>query len=170
MKNDKNTIPPEHLPEGAIPETITPDYSNDKLRASLNSLRTTPDYETLSAFLLSLRSDYLIVDVSGSKHGSTKPSGKKSGHHIRIVRSTQGQLILPIFTSMAELRSAVPTAQRETVKGVVMPAIEALKLIRTDKFVAAQFDAGSAKFVVLRKFIERVLDEGDALTPDSLNS
>ncbi|MFC7766493.1 hypothetical protein [Leucobacter soli] len=51
-----------------------------------------------------------------------------------------------------------------------MPAFEALRLIRSDRFVAAQFDAGSAALVVLRKYIDLVLagDPIDASTVEGL--
>ncbi|WGD37392.1 SseB family protein [Lysinibacter sp. HNR] len=163
MAGNKNTISLHDLPEGAIPEGVTADYSNDAVRAALDALLAAPDYNTLSTFLLSLREGFLVVDASGSAQG-------KKSHRVRTLRSTKGQLILPIFTSMAELRLAVPTAERNTVRGIVLPATNALALIQADKFAAVQFDAGSAQFVVLRKFITRVLQEDDALSPDSLGS
>lgn len=95
---------------GIIPAEVTADYQNEAAKIALDALMATPDYERLSAFFTAISSDYLVVDVSGSKH-------KKKGTRVRTVRSTKGQLILPVFTSMAELRAAVPVAQRETVKG-----------------------------------------------------
>ncbi|GAA3583541.1 hypothetical protein GCM10022198_03510 [Klugiella xanthotipulae] len=168
MAHRDNETPPETpsggaLPDGSapsvVPEGVTADYRNDAARAALDTLMASPDYTTLAAFLRAISTDYLVVDVSGSRH--------KKGTRIRTVRSTQGQLILPLFTSMAELRAAVPVAQRSTVQGAVMPAITALTLITTDSFVAAQFDAGSAKFIVLRKFISRILT-GEEITAEAL--
>ena len=86
-------------------------------------------------------------------------TAKKKATHIRTIRSTKGQLLLPLFTSMEELRAAVPKGQAQHVKGAFMPALEALRLIGTSPFVAAQFDAGSAALVVLRKYIELALGD-----------
>lgn len=117
---------------------ITPDYENKEVRDALDALQKTPDYEHLAAFLLSLREGYLVIDVTGT------------GKRARTLRSTNGQLVLPIFTSMGELRAAA----KKGAKGAVMPALEALALIRSDRFVAAEFDPASSKQVMLRKYVE----------------
>lgn len=46
----------------------------------------------------------------------------------------------------------------------MMPALEALRMIRTQPFVAAQFDVGSAALVVVRKYIDLALDGGEEIT------
>lgn len=137
------------MAEAQIPDGLTADYANSGVRAALDALQATPDYEHLAAFLSSLREGFLVVDVTGTP--------KKKSTRIRTIRSTRGQLLLPLFTSMSEVRLAVPKAQAEQVKGAIMPIAEALRLIHSDRFVAAQFDAGSAALVVLRKYIELVL-------------
>lgn len=153
------------MAEAQIPDGVSADYENSAARAALDAFAATPDYAGLAAFLTAALDGYLVVDVTGTQ--------KKKTTRIRTTRSTTGQLILPLFTSMAELRRAVPKKQAEHVRGAVMPAREALHLIHSDRFVAAQFDAGSAKLVVLRKFLERALDEalaGRPLTAADLES
>lgn len=144
-----------------IPEGLTADYENAEVRRSLAALQATPDYERLAAFLASLREGYLVVDVTGTH--------RDKATHIRTIRSTRGQLLLPVFTSMAELRRAVPKGKADQAKGAILPALEALRLIRSDRFVAAQFDAGSAALVVLRKYIDLVLD-GAPIEPAALEA
>ena len=129
-----------------IPEDVHADYANTPVRAALTALQQTPDYAHLAAFLNALRDGYLVVDVTGA------PS-KKRGHRVRMIRSTTGQPVLPIFTSMAELRAIAPAGRSEQVKGAVMPARDALALIGSDRFVAAEFDKASASLVVLRKYV-----------------
>jgi len=143
-----------------IPDGLTADYENTGVREALAALQATPDYEHLAAFLVALREGYLVVDVTGTQ--------KEKATHIRTIRSTRGQLLLPVFTSMAELRLAVPKAKAEKVKGAVLPALDALRLIGSDRFVAAQFDAGSAALVVLRKYVELVLS-GDAIDAETVS-
>jgi len=145
-----------------IPEDVHADYANEAVRSALVALRATPDYEHLAAFLEALREGYLVVDVSGA------PS-KKKGHRIRTIRSTKGQLVLPLFTSMDELRAMVPADRRDLVKGAVMPAREALALIASDRFVAAEFDKASASLVVLRKYIS-LAASGEPITAELLES
>ncbi|MCB1273817.1 MAG: SseB family protein [Leucobacter sp.] len=142
------------MAKAQIPEGLTADYENAEVRAALDALQQAPDYAHLAAFLNALREGYLVVDVTGTP--------KEKATRIRTIRSTTGQLLLPVFTSMAELRAAVPKAKADKVKGAILPALEALRLIRSDRFVAAQVDAGSAALVVLRKYIDRVID-GDVL-------
>ncbi len=133
------------------------DYSNTRARDALTALQQTPDYEHLAAFLSAIREGFLVVDVTGT-------TTKKRGTRARTLRTAQGQLVLPIFTSMDELRLAVKggakansrAARRSAAepKGAVMPAREALQLISGDRFIAAEFDSGSAKQVLLRRYVE----------------
>lgn len=142
-------LPPEKepVPGTDIPEDLHADYANEGVEAALAGLRETPDYERLAAFLNALREGYLIADVTGT------PVSKKRGRRVRTIRSTTGQLVLPLFTSMAMLRHTAPESRRDEVKGVVMIAREALALIASDRFVAAEFNKGSDSFVVLRKYV-----------------
>lgn len=149
------------MAQAQIPEDVSADYENTAAREALTAFQTTPDYERLAAFLTALRDGYLVADVTGT------PKKSKKGTRIRTIRSTKGQLVLPLFTSMAELREAVGDRQQEELRGAVMPALEALRLIRTDRFVAAEFDHASAKLVLLRKYVELAAGE-EAVTADSL--
>ncbi|NLB47410.1 MAG: SseB family protein [Microbacteriaceae bacterium] len=149
------------MADATLPEGLTADYANDAVREALGALQTDPSYEHLATFLTSLRDGYLFADVTGTQ--------KKKSTRVRTIRSTQGQLLLPLFTSMNELRLAYPVGRRGEAKGALMPALEALRLIRTSAFVAAQFDAGSAQFVVLRKFIELALGD-DEITSASFGT
>lgn len=136
---------------------ITPDYENTAVKQALSALQATPDYPHLVAFLRSLRDGYLVVDVTGTSTKKTR---------VRTIRSTTGELVLPVFTSLAELRRA---AGKPDAKGAVMPAREALALIRTDRFVAAEFDPASARQVMLRKYVELAAGE-DPITPEALEA
>lgn len=140
------------MAEAQIPEGLTADYANTEVREAILALQADADYERLATFLSALREGFLIADVTGTQ--------KKKSTHVRTIRSTRGQLLLPLFTSMHELRLAHPAGRRDEAKGVIMPALEALRLIRSGPFVAVQFDAGSAALVVLRKYVELVLGDG----------
>lgn len=143
-----------------LPEGIDETYENTGVREALRQLLETPDYEHLAAFLMSLREGFLVVDVTGA-------ISKKKGARVRTIRSTNGQLVLPIFTSMDELRAVAPAARREEVKGALMPAKAALALIKSDRFVAAEFDKASVGQVILRKYITLALGD-DPITAEQL--
>lgn len=141
------------MAEAEIPEGLSADYVNEGVESSIRSLNAQPDWEHLAAFLNELREGFLVVDVTATQ--------KKKSTHIRTVRSTKGQLVLPVFTSMAELRLAVPKNKRDEVRGAMMAAKDALQLIHSDRFVAAQLNPGSTALVVKREFVELVLGDGD---------
>lgn len=145
-----------------IPEGVDANYENTAAREALVAFQQTPDYEHLAAFLNALREGYLVVDVTGT-------STKKKGPRVRTIRSTKGQLVLPIFTSMDELRALGNVSRGQELKGAIMPARSALSLIQADRFVAAEFDKASASLVCLRKFVELALGEGE-ITAESLQA
>ncbi len=147
------------MADAQIPEGLTADYANDEVRDALLAFQAEPDYARLADFLTALRAGYLVVDVTGTS--------KKKATHIRTIRSTQGKLLLPLFTSMDELRAAMPKGKAEQAKGAILPAAEALRLIRSGAFVAAQFNPGGAALVVLRKYIELALGD-DAIDAAAL--
>lgn len=146
----------------SIPEDVHADYVNEAAQAALAAFQATPDYEHLAVFLNALREGYLVVDVTG------EPS-KKKRHRIRTIRSTKGQLVLPLFTSMDELREVVPAERRHMMRGAVMPARDALAFIGADRFVAAEFNKGPASLVLLRKYVALALGE-DEITATSLEA
>ena len=94
-----------------LPEGIDETYENTGVREALRQLLDTPDYEHLAAFLMSLREGFLVVDITGAM-------SKKKGARVRTIRSTNGQLVLPIFTSMEELRAVVPASRSEEIKAL----------------------------------------------------
>lgn len=132
-------------------DDVAADYTNCAVRDAITALQGSPDYEHLAEFLTALRSGYLFADVTGTQ--------KQSTVRARTIRSTKGELLLVLFTSMSEVRAAYPSGRRDQVKGAMMPAREALALIRTSPFVAIQFDVASSALVVLRKYIELVLGD-----------
>ncbi len=159
-RDDASQTPETPDAQPSIPDDVHADYANEQVREALRALQQTPDYEHLAAFLEALREGYLVVDVTGT-------SSKRKGPRVRTIRSTKGQLVLPIFTSMDELRAIVPADRRDQLKGAVMPAREALALISSDRFVAAEFDKASAALVVLRKYVSLAAGD-DPITPETL--
>lgn len=146
------------------PDDVHADYVNEGARDALAAFQATPDYEHLAVFLNALREGYLVVDVTG------EPSKKKKkGPRIRTIRSTRGQLVLPLFTSMDELRAVVPAERRHLMRGAVMPARDALALISADRFVAAEFNKSSASLVLLRKYVSLACGE-EPITAESLEA
>ena len=136
------------MSEPQIPDDIHADYVNEGVQAALKAFGETPDYEHLAGLLNARREGYLVADVTGAP-------GKKKGHRVRTRRSTKGQLVLPIFSSMDEVRADSPPERRGEVRGAVMPGQAALALIASDRFVAAEFDTASAGLVLLRKYVSR---------------
>lgn len=150
-----------------IPDDVSADYANEGVQRALHELQAAPDYERLAALLNSLREGYLIADVTGTSAKRQGQRGRK-GPRVRTIRSTQGQLVLPLFTSMEGLRAAAGNAHPDEVRGVVMPAREALALIASDRFVAAEFDKGSPdSLVMLRKYIALAVTD-EAITAERL--
>lgn len=151
------------MADAQIPEGLTADYANDQVEESLTAFQADPDFARLAEFLTALRDGFLIADVTGTQ--------RKKSTHVRTIRSTKGQLVLPLFTSMEELRLAHPKGRREQAKGAIMPAREALGLINSSPFVAVQFNTGSAALPVLRKYIALVLGDEpittEGLTPSA---
>lgn len=157
-----------------IPAEITADYANETAEQALADFTETPDWEHLAAFLNAVGEGYLVVDVTGSGGAGGSGAGRgsknsrKKGTRIRTIRSTKGQLVLPLFTSMAALRNAT-AGQNDKARGAVMPAREALKLIHSDRFVAAEFNPSQDKLVILRKYVDLVAD-GETVTAEQLEA
>ena len=128
-------------------------YENVPVRTALTAIAAEPTLDNLDALLAAAVKGGLVVDVTGSTPQDTR---------LRTISSTTGESVLPLFTSMKALRSAVgQTAEGEgtRVQAVIVPATEALGFIRTADFVAVQFDPGAAHtMVVARSHIESALD------------
>ncbi|WP_374008789.1 SseB family protein [Leifsonia sp. LS-T14] len=129
-------------------------YENAPVRKALAAIAAEPSRENLDALLAAATKGGLVVDVTGSTPQDTR---------LRTISSTTGEAVLPLFTSMNALRSAVAqTAEGEgaRVQAVIVPALEALGFIRTADFVAVQFDPGAGHtMVVARSHIESALSE-----------
>lgn len=137
------------MSDAEIPEGFDAAYVNEGVRQSIRDLQEQPDETRLAALLTALPEGFLVVDV-------TTP-GKKKGTRVRTLRATTGGLVLPVFTSLDELRLAVPAKERDQVRGAFMPARDALALVHTDRFVAVQLDVGSSGLVIKRAYIEQIL-------------
>lgn len=169
MSSEETPETPVEIPsaddtDAESPAELSADYVNEPVEGALASLREAPNYDRLAQFLTTLREGHLFVDVTG-----TVKASKKKGPRIRTTRSTKGQMLLPLFTSMAELRRAVQSGGRNLgePKGALTPALDALAMIRSDRFVAVQVNPGPQELVVLRKYIEKVLSDDD-ITPELL--
>jgi SseB protein N-terminal domain len=147
---------------GVAPEP-TPDYSNDGVRDAIAALQAEPGAETLTALLVAVRRGHLLVDVTGLPEGTDR---------IRTIRSTDGGLVLPLFTSMTELALAVGaqggrrTKKPVPVRGTLLPALDALALIGRERFVAAQFDPATGGFVMRTRFVRAALGDADPRRED----
>jgi len=135
--------------DAELPEGFDAAYVNEGVQQSIRELHEHPDDARLKALLDALPQGFLVVDV-------TTP-GKKKGTRVRTLRATTGGLVLPVFTSLEELRLAVPAKERDRVRGAFMPARDALALVHSDRFVAVQVDVGSSALVIKRSYIEQVL-------------
>jgi hypothetical protein len=127
-------------------------YRNLPVRSALTAIVAEPTLENLQALLAAAVKGGLVVDVTGSTPEDTR---------LRTISSTTGEPVLPLFTSMEALRTAVAqTAEGDgsRVQAIIVPATEALGFIRTAPFVAVQFDPGAEHtMVVARSHIEQAL-------------
>ena len=127
-------------------------YENTPVHRALAALVAEPSLEGLNELMRASLTGGLVVDVTGST--------AETGTRIRTISSTDGQLVLPLFTSMDELRRAVSAAAEgdgAQVQAIVIPAKEALSFIETADFVAVQFNPGGTTMVVARSHIESAL-------------
>lgn len=148
MKMTDESVPTD---KGSAAAEISADYVNEEVRDAIRALQAEPDYDKLANLLNALRTGQFFADVTGTQ--------KKKSVRARTIRSTKGEQLLVLFTSMSEVRAAYPAGRRDHVKGAMMPATEALALIRSGPFVAIQFDVASSALVVLRKYVELSLSE-----------
>jgi len=137
-------------PSPRFPQT----YENVPVRKALADIAAEPTLPNLEALLTAAVKGGLVVDVTGSTPEDTR---------LRTISSTTGEPVLPLFTSMKALRSAVgQTAEGAgtKVQAIIVPAVEALGFVRTAEFVAVQFDPGSEQtMVVARSHIETALGD-----------
>lgn len=141
------------MPADVIPDDPGASADNAAVRSAIAAFQEAPDYDRLATLLRSVRQGQLVVDVTGTRRSDSVRA--------RTIRSTRGELILPLFTSFDELRRAVPKSRSRELRGAALPAREAVGLIRSERFVAAQFDAGSSALVVRRPYLELAASDED---------
>lgn len=137
------------------PTRFASDYENTAVREAAQVVMDSPTSEALGALLDAARSGGLAVDVSGST--------PETGARVRMVSATDGQPVLPLFTSVAAVQAAVASAdpvdgEQPPVQAAILEASEALGLIRSAPFIAVQFDPGTIGLVVAREHVDRALD------------
>ncbi|HEV7184458.1 MAG: SseB family protein [Actinomycetales bacterium] len=127
-------------------------YENVPVRRALATIVAEPSIPNLDALLAAAVKGGLVVDVTGSTPENTT---------LRTLSSTTGEAVLPLFTSMKALRSAVasvPGGEGTQVQAVIVPATEALGFIASADFVAVQFNPGDDEtMVVARSHVESAL-------------
>jgi hypothetical protein len=124
-------------------------YVNTAVRDALAAFEAEPSVAGIQKVLALATQGGLVVDVTGSTPAS--------GPRVRTLTSTDGQLVLPLFTSLSELGLAVPEAERADVQGTILPGRDALAIIQSAEIVAVQFDPGSRQVIVKRSFVDEAL-------------
>lgn len=121
------------------------------VKRALEALAAAPTMAGLDALLAAALEGGLTVDVTGSLPGR-EPT-------VRTLLSSESKLVLPIFTSVRELRDAITKAgsRGRRVQALTLPARDALALALTGEFSAVQFNPGSQAIVVAREHIEKAL-------------
>ena len=133
-------------PRPAFPKS----YENVPVRHALEKLAAAPSMAALDELLTASVKGALVVDVTGST--------PETGTRVRTISSTDGRPVLPLFTSMRELETAVGQAEAgAAVQAIIIPGREALDLIATADFIAVQFNPGSHAQVVAREHVEAAL-------------
>jgi hypothetical protein len=127
-------------------------YENVAVREAVESLALEPQPGGLDTLLSAALRGGLVIDVTGST--------AETGTQLRTIATSDGQPVLPLFTSMEKLRHAVAASlegEGAEFQAVVIPSREALSLIFTADFVAVQFNPGGISMVVARSHIESAL-------------
>lgn len=125
-------------------------FENVAAREALEALVAQPSLEAVDELLRASLEGGLVIDVTGSP--------RQGEPRIRTITSTDGELVLPLFTSTDQVRLAVPRQQHPLVATLALTGRAALELVHTADFVAVQFDPGSIGQVVTRSFVENVLE------------
>jgi len=122
-------------------------YENRAAAVALDRLIENPGEDTLTALLDAALRGGLTVDVTGS------PSPKDL--RLRTLQTTDGRQVLPLFTSMKELKATVDAAGQSgtTVNGIIVPGRQALGFIETADFVAVQFNPRLTGGIVAREHV-----------------
>lgn len=127
-------------------------YENRALVTALDKLVAAPSEETLDGLLTAALNGGITVDVTGSTQNDVR---------LRTIETTDGRPVLPLFSSMKELKATVSAAGQRgaRVNGIIVPGREALGFINTADFVAVQFNPRMPGGIVAREHIDRVLAE-----------
>jgi hypothetical protein len=125
-------------------------YENKPLVSALDKLIAAPSEATLAALLEAALRGGITVDVTGSAPDDLR---------VRTIQTTDGRQVLPLFSSMKELKATVDAAgaRGAKVNGIIVPGRQALGFIETADFVAVQFNPRMPGGIVAREHIERVL-------------
>ncbi|MFC4244079.1 SseB family protein [Gryllotalpicola reticulitermitis] len=132
------------------PPRFPASYENRALVAALEQLVAAPGEDTLAALLEAAVGGGLTVDVTGSTPKDL---------HVRTIKTTDGREVLPLFSSMKELKATVGAAGQRglRVNGIIVPGREALGFVNTADFVAVQFNPRMPGGIVAREHIDRTL-------------
>jgi len=127
-------------------------YENRALVSALDKLIASPSEQTLAALLEAALRGGITVDVTGSSADDLR---------VRTIQTTDGRQVLPLFSSMKELKATVDAAgdRGAKVNGIIVPGRQALGFIETADFVAVQFNPRMPGGIVAREHIERALAE-----------
>jgi hypothetical protein len=127
-------------------------YVNTAVERAIDALHEAPSERTLHGLLSAAQKGGLVLDVTGST--------PETGTQVRTIVSTEGQLVLPLFTSMAQLKLAVgqsAVGAGTAVQAAVVSARQALELVTGDGLIAVQFNPGGTSQVVARAHVEAAL-------------
>jgi hypothetical protein len=124
-------------------------YVNTAVRDALAAFEAEPSVAGIQKALALALTGGLVVDVTGSTPAS--------GTRVRTLTSTDGRMVLPLFTSLSELGLAVPEAERAEVQGTILPGRDALAIVQSADIVAVQFDPGSRQVIVKRSLVDEAL-------------
>jgi hypothetical protein len=119
-------------------------YVNTAVRDALAAFEAEPSVAGIQKALALALTGGLVVDVTGSTR-------------VRTLTSTDGRMVLPLFTSLSELGLAVPEAERAEVQGTILPGRDALAIVQSADIVAVQFDPGSRQVIVKRSLVDEAL-------------
>lgn len=149
---------------GVSPAPKTPkfprSYTNAPVKKALSKLSKlaqspAPDPEELATVFAEL------MDAAGRGGLVLEAVSAPADEELRVreLRSTDGRLVLPLFTSIAELKATIQAGggRSEQARAVIVPAREALGFVAKADFVAVQFDPRTPGGVVAREHIERLL-------------
>jgi hypothetical protein len=125
-------------------------YTNAAVERALTALHEAPSEERLDDLLAAAMKGGLVVDITGST--------QESGPQARTLVSEEGHGVLPLFTSMKALETAVGSAAPGTmIQATILPGRQALTLVEGGDLAAVQFNPGPTALVVARVHVSAAL-------------